>query len=413
MSSIFPSILTTYSNPQPSDKLNSPSHSGIETNQNSGLGQVEAVIGVEGSTSVVGSLQYLIKSPGSNGGGHIQSANTGGTGQTSFNKGDLLVGQSTSVLSKLAVGTDSYILKADSTTPTGVAWGLPPLSANIYTANDVWAKPAGATAVMVICIGAGGGGAGGSTGSSHPAGSGGGGGVYTSQIFRSSVLSSIMAIGVGVGGTGGTAQNVGVAGTKSYFGSILTAYGGGGGFWSSVNTPRCGGSGGGTGGAGNTGSSVGSVLGGLPAAALNTSGIAGQGGSGNSTNPNNFAEYGGGGGGAGGANADGISGGGSLYGGGGGGGGGDSFVPSTGYAGGATQTYSAGGGASGGANTGGAGSNGARLGGGGGGGGNTGTGGKGGNGGIGGGGGGGGASSAGTGGAGGDGGNGEVQIYTF
>lgn len=123
MSSNFPSTLTTYTNPAATDKLNSPSHSGIETNQNSGLKQVEAVIGVEGSSSVVGTLQYLIKSPASDGGGHIQTANRGGTGQTAYSKGDLLIASSASVISKLAVGSDGAILTADSTQSSGIKWG--------------------------------------------------------------------------------------------------------------------------------------------------------------------------------------------------------------------------------------------------------------------------------------------------
>jgi len=120
--STFPSVLTSYTDPLATDRLNSPSHSGIETSQNSGLEQVEAVIGVEGAASVVGSLQYLVKSPASSGGGHVQGAAYGGTGQTTFTKGDILVGQSPSVLSKLAVGTEGQILSAASGAATGIQW---------------------------------------------------------------------------------------------------------------------------------------------------------------------------------------------------------------------------------------------------------------------------------------------------
>lgn len=120
--STFPSILTSYTNPTPTNRLNAPSHSSIESAQNSGLSQLEDVIGVEGANSVVGSFQYIIKSPASNGGGHTQSANTGGTGQTSFTKGDTLVASSSSVLSKLSVGTDGQFISADSTQPTGIRW---------------------------------------------------------------------------------------------------------------------------------------------------------------------------------------------------------------------------------------------------------------------------------------------------
>jgi len=45
----------------------------------------------------------------------------GGTGYTNYAKGDLLVG-SGSTLSKFPVGTDSYVLTADSSASTGVTW---------------------------------------------------------------------------------------------------------------------------------------------------------------------------------------------------------------------------------------------------------------------------------------------------
>lgn len=141
--STFPSILTSYTNPQATDKLNSPSHSGVETAQNSGLSQVEAVIGVEGASSVVGSLQYLIKSSASDGGGHVQSANKGGTGQTSYSKGDLLVGSSSSVLSKIAIGSDGTVPIADSTQSTGIGWG------NV-TAGLPYAQDGGTGSVFAI-----------------------------------------------------------------------------------------------------------------------------------------------------------------------------------------------------------------------------------------------------------------------
>ena len=118
----FPSTLSALTNPQATDKLNSPSHSGIEQAQNAAIEQIEAVIGVEGSASVVGSLEYFIKSPDSNGGGHIQTANKGGTGQTTYTKGDILVATSSSVVAKLAVGGDGQTLVANSSTASGMNW---------------------------------------------------------------------------------------------------------------------------------------------------------------------------------------------------------------------------------------------------------------------------------------------------
>src|SRR5260221_656794 len=110
----FPSTLTAYTQTTATSRLNSPSHSGLHNTVSSALGQVEAVIGVDGANSVLGTIIGDLRSPGSKGGGHIQGAAFGGTGQTNFNKGDIFVATSASVVSKLAVGTDGYILNADS-----------------------------------------------------------------------------------------------------------------------------------------------------------------------------------------------------------------------------------------------------------------------------------------------------------
>lgn len=75
--------------------------------------------------SIVGSLSYDIRGVGSNGGGHVQSANKGGTGQTNFVKGDLLVATSSSVISKLAISSVAgYVLQTDTSQSTGIAWGV-------------------------------------------------------------------------------------------------------------------------------------------------------------------------------------------------------------------------------------------------------------------------------------------------
>lgn len=47
----------------------------------------------------------------------------GGTGNTSYTKGDILVATNSTTLTKLPVGTDGQCLKADSTTTTGLIWG--------------------------------------------------------------------------------------------------------------------------------------------------------------------------------------------------------------------------------------------------------------------------------------------------
>lgn len=116
----FPSTLSSFSYPNPNDRLNNPSHSGIERTQSSAIGQIETVIGTD--ASIIGTIIGDLRNASSSGGGHVQTANKGGTGQTSFNKGDLLVGQSSSVLSKLAIGSDTQTLVADSGSASGVKW---------------------------------------------------------------------------------------------------------------------------------------------------------------------------------------------------------------------------------------------------------------------------------------------------
>ena len=51
----------------------------------------------------------------------IIPASYGGLGNTSYNLGDLIVGAGSTII-KLPVGTDNYILSADSSTPSGLRW---------------------------------------------------------------------------------------------------------------------------------------------------------------------------------------------------------------------------------------------------------------------------------------------------
>ena len=118
----FPSTLSTFDRPATTDRLNNPSHSALHNTVSSAIGQIEQVIGLS-TTSVVGSLFYDIRSPDSNGGGHVQSAVKGGTGQTTFTKGDTFVATGASTISKLAVGLDGQAFVADSSVAAGVKWG--------------------------------------------------------------------------------------------------------------------------------------------------------------------------------------------------------------------------------------------------------------------------------------------------
>lgn len=119
----YPSTFSSFNRPTAGDKLNSPSHADLHNAVSSAVGQVEAVIGLSGNSSIIGTLIGDLRSPDSNGGGHVQTANKGGTGQTSFTKGDLLVATSSSVITKLAVGPDGLSLVSDSSVASGMKWG--------------------------------------------------------------------------------------------------------------------------------------------------------------------------------------------------------------------------------------------------------------------------------------------------
>jgi hypothetical protein len=136
--STFPSVVSTISNPIATDKLNSPSHSSIETAQNDAISKLETFVGT--LSSAAGTLIYDIRAAASGGGGHVQSANKGGTGQTTFTKGDILVAQSSSVLSKLAVGSNDQALTADSGQATGVKWAGVANAAAIQNQTYIYAR---------------------------------------------------------------------------------------------------------------------------------------------------------------------------------------------------------------------------------------------------------------------------------
>lgn len=251
----FPSVLQAFTRPNTTDRLNNPSHSALHNTVSSALGQVEAVIGVDGATSIVGTMMYDLRSPASSGGGHVQTANKGGTGQTSYTKGDMLIAQSSSVLSKLAVGTNTYLLSADSTQATGVKWVVSnastlgigyPTSLLTTAVSSVWSKPTGLAYLVVEVVGGGGGSGSGSANTNTQAGGGGGGG-YSKMYIPSSSLGATENIVVGVGGAAGSASAGGTGGTTGFGGatSILYATGGTGG--ARGTTSGAAGGGGGTG----------------------------------------------------------------------------------------------------------------------------------------------------------------------
>ena len=119
MSSVYPSSILSITNPTAANTLNNPDHAVQHATINDNVTAIENKLGVDNS-SVITSIDYLVKNPLSGGGGHIQTPQFGGTGQTMYNKGDILVGQSSSVLGKQAAGTNGYAVIYDSTQTTGL-----------------------------------------------------------------------------------------------------------------------------------------------------------------------------------------------------------------------------------------------------------------------------------------------------
>ncbi len=223
----FPSTLSTFNRPSANDRLNSPSHSALHNTVSSALGQVEAVVGVNGINSVVGTMMYDLRSPASKGGGHIQGAAFGGTGQTSFTKGDILVAQSASVLSKLSAGADGATLVARSSSPVGIVWspGSTP-TVTSFLSSGTWSKPSFLSAAYIEVWG--GGGSGGNSTLLTDAASGGGGGAYNVLFVNASILGLTELAMVGLGGASVTGAADGNPGGMTVFGvsSLVSAFGG-------------------------------------------------------------------------------------------------------------------------------------------------------------------------------------------
>lgn len=315
----YPSIISTLSNPNPTDRLNSPSHSGLHQNENTAITEIETFVGTLSST--IGTLVYDIRAANSNGGGHVQAAITGGTGQTTYNKGDILAAQSSSVLTKIAVGPDQAVLIADSSQATGIRWGATPtLNVQSFLSTSIWVKPAAALPTSKILIELwGGGGSGAAAQSSNGAG-GGGGGAYVSGLYNASILASSVLIAVGQGGASVIAISAGNQGTPTVFDPINSILGAGAGGGGGTTTAANGGGGGGGGqgsnvpnngnnGTGTTGGQGGLILyaglgqgtggdvGAAGSIAAYTGAISGGGGGGAAGRAGGFSNLGGGGGG--------------------------------------------------------------------------------------------------------------------
>ncbi len=113
------------------------------------------MVGLTGNSSVLGTIEGDLRSPDSSGGGHVQTANKGGTGQTSYTKGDLLVATSTSVLSKFAVSSVAgQVLTVDPSQAAGIKWGTSGAANNIYSGSSVVVIAGGQGSVETVLFSA-------------------------------------------------------------------------------------------------------------------------------------------------------------------------------------------------------------------------------------------------------------------
>jgi hypothetical protein len=216
-----------------------------------------------------------------------------GAGTTSplTTKGDLWSYSTTDA--RLGVGSDGYILTADSTQATGIKWaaaaGGGSMNEQIFTSSGTWTAPTGVTKAQVLIVS--GGGSGGATSYNPGIGFGGmGGSQYTAQFTVTPGTGYTVTVGAGGAATTASANyQHGNTGSPSVFGSTSIA-GGNGGFASDVTSGYTGGApgsssygqGGSRAGTGGNGNAAGANTGGGGSGALKYDGAcySGAGGSG-------------------------------------------------------------------------------------------------------------------------------------
>jgi hypothetical protein len=146
----------------------------------------------------------------------------GGTGQTSYTNGQLLIGNTTgNTLAKATLTAGAGI---------GITNGAGSITISQTSYTDVqtfnnpgtWTKPTSGSMVRIQVWGGGGG------GSNLDFGFGGGGGGYNERWMLLSELTASVSVTVGAGGTAGFSTSGGNGGNSS-FGSYVSAFGGGGG----------------------------------------------------------------------------------------------------------------------------------------------------------------------------------------
>jgi hypothetical protein len=153
-----------------------------------------------------------------------QAVANGGTGQSTYTNGQLLIGNTTgNTLTKttLTAGTGISVTNgAGSITIANTAGGQ--FQTELFTAPGIWTNPGSVTKVRVTVVGGGGGGGAvpAISGNGQP---GGGGGI---AIANFTIPTSPVTITVGAGGVGRAGATPGSGGNTSSFGPYLSATGG-------------------------------------------------------------------------------------------------------------------------------------------------------------------------------------------
>lgn len=109
----FPTSLDNFTNPTSSDPMNSVTvpHATQHADLNDAVEALEAKVGVDGS-AVATSLEYRVTT--------LENAEIPDTIIDA--KGDLIVGSADNTATRLGVGSNGYVLSANSATATGLEW---------------------------------------------------------------------------------------------------------------------------------------------------------------------------------------------------------------------------------------------------------------------------------------------------
>ena len=158
----------------------------------------------------------------------------GGTGQTSYTNGQLLIGNTTgNTLTKatLTAGSGIAVTNGAGSITIASTGGGGFSNMDVITSTSTWTNPGSVTKVKVTVVGAGGGGAHGYPAGGINGGGGGGGGGTAIEVLT--IPTSPVPVTIGAGGQGGNlypdATCPGAAGGTSSFGAYCSATGGGGG----------------------------------------------------------------------------------------------------------------------------------------------------------------------------------------